>query len=53
MLVHQSVRVEQVVAALEEDVGQLSEEGLQVSPYNLLILLVDQVEDDLTGLVGI
>jgi len=45
--------VEQVVATLEEDVGQLGEESLQMSSDDLLILLVDQGEDDLTGSVGI
>ena len=45
--------MEEVVAALEEDVGQLGEEGLQVRPDVLLVLLVDQVENDLTRPVGV
>ena len=53
VLVHQGVGVEQVVAGLEEDVGQLGEESLEMGTDDLLILFVDQSEDDLTGLVGI
>lgn len=45
--------MEEVVAALEEDGGQLGEEGLEVASDDLLLLLVDQSEDDLTGAVGI
>ena len=45
--------MEEVVATLEEDGGQLGEEGLQVAPDDLLFLLVDQSEDDLTGSVSI
>jgi len=45
--------VEQVVTTLEEDVGKLGEEGLQVASDDFLFLLVDEVENDLTGLVGI
>jgi len=53
VLVHQGVRVEEVVTTTEEDVGELGEEGLQVASDDLLFLLVDEIEDDLTGLVGV
>lgn len=45
--------MEEVVATLEEDCGQLGEESLQVAPDDLLFLLVDQSEDDFTGSVSV
>lgn len=41
--------MEKIVATLEEDERQLGEEDLQVGSDELLILLVDQGVDDLTG----
>lgn len=45
--------MEQIVTTLEEDIGQLCEEGLQMALDNLLLLLVNKIEDDLTSLVGV
>lgn len=45
--------MEQVVSTVEEDVGELGEESLEVVPDDLLLLLVDEGEDNLTGAVGI
>ena len=45
--------MEKIVARVEEDIGQLSKEGLKMAANDLLLLLVDESEDDLTGAVGI
>jgi len=53
VLVHQGVRVEEVVATLEENERQLGEEGLEMGADDFLILLVDEGEDDITGLESV
>ena len=53
MLVHQRVRVEQIVATFEEDVGQLRKESLYVAPHDLFLLLIDQKVDSFAGAEGV
>ena len=45
--------MEQIVTTFEENERQLSKEGLEMRTDDLLILLVDQREYDITGLKGI
>jgi len=45
--------VEQIVTTFEENERQLGKEGLEMRTDDLLILLVDQREYDITGLKGI
>lgn len=45
--------MEEIVARVEEDAGQLCEEGLKMAADDFLFLLVDESENDLTGAVSI
>ena len=45
--------MEEIVARVEEDVGQLCEEGLKMAADDLLLLLVNESENDLTSAVSI